>query len=344
MYLRTPAPASLTLKSEPSGARVSIDGAEMAGVRTPEQVDVSPGRHTVAFRLDGYKSQVFSVDAVEGASKTIWPTFKAKESVSEAADDTADGDAGSMRANRRDVGPDTSGPAPKQVRIDTDAGKGVLWRDGRRIAAVPATVTLKSGERVGLEVRRNGCEPAQRQISYETAPTSLQLRPECPRSHANPGRTNQSGGEAESVSLRIESTPEGARVRIDGRKVGTTPFERTVKPDQSLTIELNKSGYQKLERQLTPRSVDGRWRAKLQPVEQGCLNFFAVRPQYNELAIDGEWLEGRHQKLKGYELPAGQHTIRVRNKAAGRDETFSFGIEPGRECTSLTVWDPDEDG
>jgi serine/threonine protein kinase len=343
-YLRAPAPASLTLNSEPSGARVIIDGAEMAGVRTPGKVDVSPGRHTVAFRLDGYQSHVYSVDVVEGASKTLSPSLEAKESVSEAADDTAAGDATTLRANRRDVGHDASGAAPKQVRIDNDAGEGVVWRDGRRIGAVPSTVTLEAGERVGLEVRRNGCEPARRQISYETSPTSLQLRPKCSRSNANPDRTDQGEARAEAVSLRIESTPEGARVRIDGRTVGTTPYERTVKSDQPLTVELTKSGYQKLERQLTPSSVDGRWRAELQPVEQGCLNFFAVRPQYNELAIDGEWLEGRHQKLKDYTLPAGQHTIRVRNRAAGRDETFKFAIDPGRECTSLTVWDPDEGG
>jgi hypothetical protein len=142
--------------------------------------------------------------------------------------------------------------------------------------------------------------------------------------------------------LRIETEPEGARVVVGGETVGTTPMRQTFPARRTLDLTLKKEGFQSTSLEVVPASVDGGvLSTQLEPVEKGCLDFFAVHPQYNEIAIDGEWLPGRRQRLKGYELSVGTHRIRVRNPNAGKDETFEVEIEPGPECTSKTVWDPD---
>jgi len=55
------APTSVTVATAPAGAAVWVDGRSMG--TTPASLNVDPGTHTVEFRLDGYATHTFQIDA-----------------------------------------------------------------------------------------------------------------------------------------------------------------------------------------------------------------------------------------------------------------------------------------
>jgi len=335
--------ANLTLQTDPAGARILVDGAEIAGARTPHELRVSPGRHTVSFRKEGFRARTFSVSLEPGETSALEPKLAA---VDGAAPDVGidGGDAGRVTGGG-DARSDGQAK-PRQVQVASEPTGASLTADGERLGTTPLEMTVRADESVELVARKQGCQPDRRRIQFDDAPEQLTLKLECPPPATERAGGSGTGSAAERRDFQITSDPAGASVRIDGKEVGKTPFMKEVAKGETLQITLTKSGYEELEQRISPGEVDWAWNGSLtrEPKEKGCLNFFAVRPQYNEIAIDGDWLEKRRQKLKEYPLEAGEHTIRVRNEAAGRDETFEFTVEPGDECTSLTVWDPDDGG
>lgn len=335
--------ANLTLQTDPAGARILVDGAEIAGARTPHELPVSPGRHTVSFRKDGFRSRTFSVSLEPGETSTLEPKLAAVDGATPDAGVNG-GDAGRV-AGERDAHADGRAK-PRQVQVASEPTGASLSADGERLGTTPLEMTVRADESVSLVARKQGCQPGRRRLKFDGAPEQLTLKLDCPPPAAERAGGAGNGSTDEQRELQITSDPAGASVRIDGEEVGKTPVTKQASEGETLQIALSKSGFENLKMQISPAEVDWAWNGTLtrEPKEKGCLNFFAVRPQYNEIAIDGEWLEKRRQKLKGYPLEAGEHKIRVRNEAAGRDETFEFTVEPGDECTSLTVWDPDDDG
>jgi len=330
---------TLHVKTEPAGAVVRVDGSRIPGGTTPREVDLRPGTHTIELTREGRESEQFRIVIGEGEDETLSTALDPKPKPAESEE------------------------APRRVAVRTDPPGATVWANREELGSAPLEVEVRPEAPTFLEVDREGCDRARRPVYYDGSGDTVRVTLNCEGSTAAAGgageppeegsgpaarsgsTTSSAGGSArtERVELEFRSNPAGASVRIDGESVGETPLSRTVRRGVRLEVTFEKSGYQSVEKEVDVDELeDGRVRAELGEPETGCLNFFAVHPQYNELAIDGEWLEGRRQKLQNYELPAGTHEIRVRNPDAGKDETFTFRVDAGDECTSLTVWDPDE--
>jgi serine/threonine protein kinase len=323
---------TVEIETEPEGARISVDGSQLADRRTPATVRLDPGPHRLTLSLADHEDRRFRISLPSGGRERI------------SADLTP-------RTREAD-------PEPRSFQLRTrPRGATVLVNQERRGPA-PRTIAVAPGETKFVEARREGCANGQMPVFYGRASDTVTIRLDCesgadaggeaaaakPTDEPEPEPTVERS-EPRAVAIRFVSDPSGARLQVDGELVGTTPVEETYRPGRRLAVRLQKEGYETLERSVRAGEVDdGVFRGELTEQPKGCLDFFAVHPQFNELAIDGEWLDGRRQKLQGHPLAVGSHTIRVRNPDADKDETFRFEVEPGDDCTSLTVWDPDEPG
>ncbi len=321
----------LSLRTEPSGASISVDGERLDGERTPHEFRISPGEHVVAFEKDGYASREIEVTLDPGQDETLAVHLQKEGGESDSDDER------------------------REFLIETDPSGAKLRVNQTPTGEAPQTIRVAPGETKFVEARKKGCERAQRPVFYgreqrtvtvELGCESSEVRgeaddEEAPSSETSPAEHARPAGRQVEVSFASE--PSEAVVWVDDRQIGETPVSETFERGESVAVRFEKTNYETIEREIEVDEWAGRTlQVELEDKETGCLNFFAVHPQYNELAIDGEWLDERRQKLQHYELPAGEHTIRVRNPDAGRDETFEFNVEPGEDCTSLTVWDPDD--
>ncbi len=57
--------------------------------------------------------------------------------------------------------------------------------------------------------------------------------------------------EPQLVQLIIKSSPSGAKLRMNGKLVGETPFITSVAPETTLSIDANKPGYRSVSRKVT---------------------------------------------------------------------------------------------
>jgi hypothetical protein len=58
--------------------------------------------------------------------------------------------------------------------------------------------------------------------------------------------------------LRVESTPGGATVLVNGSSVGVTPLTTTVPGFVSTTVTLSKPGYKTVSKQINPTATSAR--------------------------------------------------------------------------------------
>jgi serine/threonine protein kinase len=325
--------AELSMRTEPAGATIRLDGEQVGGQETPHEMRVVPGDHTLTFDKEGYREREVDVSLDPGLQETLAVSLrKAEEASAREFIVQSEPEGAKLRVNRQKVG------------------------------EAPVTIEVAPGETKFIEARMKDCERAQLPVFHGHDEKTVTVSLECgPPEEKDGGESDEKTAAAEDgnksaggsrepqrvrprrVEVTFASEPSGATVWVDERQVGKTPVDETFRRGTELSVRFEKSDYETVERTVTPADLDGgRLEVALEEKKSGCLNFFAVHPQYNEIAIDGQWLEGRRQKLQHYELSAGQHTIRVRNPDAGRDETFEFDVDPGEDCTSMTVWDPDD--
>ena len=126
--------------------------------------------------------------------------------------------------------PDPGAPAGDCVLeiVTTPAGARAR-HDGRTLGETPLTVAMPCG-RTRIALSRNRYEDVEKSITLAAGtPGSMRVvldRPE--------------------HTLKLASTPGGATVSIDGRKVGTTPTTVTVPGYQTLRVEMRRAGYRTL--------------------------------------------------------------------------------------------------
>ncbi|MEM9862042.1 MAG: serine/threonine-protein kinase [Myxococcota bacterium] len=140
--------------------------------------------------------------------------------------------------------------AAPSVEVVSDPPGATLDVNGTRIEGVtPITLPdARIGQRLRLEARQDGYQPWRREVVVEPG-ASRHIAVLEPIRH----------------DVRIETTPPGAQVEIDGRPVGPSPVvlqDRTV--GQTLRLRVRKSGYQSLQRDLEVLDSDAPFHFELQ--------------------------------------------------------------------------------
>ncbi len=291
------AKGSLVLKSEPVGAQIFVNGAQLVGQTTPHTLELPAGMHNIQLMLDGYESRNFTLNL--GRRQTL-------------VLDHADTVLKPIRMEPLELRPPVASEKPvedvKPESVGPSAG-------AEKTEVATADVDVKA-------------------IIPAALPT------DAPKT-GNPSDPRPSRA-ARQVRVRIDSRPSGARIAVNGMALGTAPVEAEYSTLSTLQVRAELAGYAPQESSHTVSRLNhGQLIVELAALEMGCLDFRAMEPAHNELTIDGRRLEGRRMMLKGHPLSVGKHTILVRNPDAGREETFSFTIEPGPRCTYLGVWEPE---
>jgi PEGA domain len=258
--------SSMSVLSEPTGARVLLDGT-VAGT-TPFAGPVEPGVHVIAVEADGRLRQERQISAKQGRDVQLsfvlpaMPKDPALSIESEPVGALVSIDkkergrtpyVGPLGAGphqvvlalegRRSVATDISMPKDRDMslRLELPAGSGssvprltissqppgaIITLDGVEVGPTPWSEEVKAGDRK-VAVKLDGYKSDERKVPVATG-RDADVSFALTR---NPG----------PGKLHIETDPTEAVVSIDGQQVGTAPFNGDVAPgDHQLEVSLEK--------------------------------------------------------------------------------------------------------
>lgn len=212
---------TLNVTSVPAGARVLVDGVDTGKVTPVTLSAMVPGSHGIALQLAGYEEDHRTVAVSAGATSTV------QMSLAKRPDAT-----GSSTVPTKP--PATSEPvqAATTLRVTSSPAGAAIILDARESGRqTPATLTVAAGSHtVGL--RLTGYDMVTRRVNVIKGKQTLVS---IPLSKAAP---------VVMGSLRIESVPAGAAIRIDGKTVaGRTPLTTAVTLGHH-AIQVTLSGYE----------------------------------------------------------------------------------------------------
>ncbi len=236
-----PLPASLVVDSTPPGASVKLDGA-VVGV-TPWSGEVKPGSHALAVELAGHQAVRRTLAVKPGQPLTEQVTL-AVETVAVTLTSTPkgaavrlDGEAagvtpwrGSLPSGAHTLALSLEGYEPLTETLQVSAGKAASR--SFTLAPLPRAVSVTS-EPAGAEVLLDAAKVGVTPWSGEVSPGRHLLAVQAPGHVAfkktlqvgpGPQLTEHAVLKPELAAVRITSTPPGATVTVDGKKVGVTPW------------------------------------------------------------------------------------------------------------------------
>ena len=270
---RAGGPASLGVTSDPSGARVFLDGSSV-GV-TPYSIELSPGAHAVAVELAGRLRQERQISARQGRDVQLAFVLPAMpkdpaltvESEPPGASVILDGKergrtpflapvaAGTHElllrlAGRREVATELTMPKDKDLSLRMELGQAsgaprltvasfpdgaAVLVDGKEMGLTPWSGELKLGDHK-VQVRRAGYLAAERAVTLQAnRDTHLSFAPE---RVVGPGR------------LRVEAEPPDAEIAIDGQAAGVAPYSGELAAGDH-NVEISNVGYRTLAQQIS---------------------------------------------------------------------------------------------
>ncbi|WP_158542284.1 serine/threonine protein kinase [Lujinxingia litoralis] len=322
--------AELQLESDPPGATIRLDGEELAGRRTPQTLTLEPGDYRIELALDGHQARNFRVQLAPGERVKL---------------------QGQDLHLAPELAPD------RTFTITTQPERALVTANGEELGEAPVSLTLSQGDVAALSAAYEGCSSAYYTLSYghqrETVSLSLSCLQEralaelrrppidgVPSVRDDAPPTVMGRPRARERTLRLAPAPPEAELFLNGKSLGSGARQIQLTPGTPALIEARAPGFEPLRRQLRAERIHSKELVlNLSPLPQGCLNFRAIYPAHNEIAIDGAWLKGRHMTLRNHPLSVGNHRITVRNPEAGKEEHFTVQVEPGEECAHLVVWD-----
>ncbi len=322
--------ATVTLQTEPSGARVFIDGVARHGVVTPAEVELEFGDHTVRFELDGHEPTdetalpVNSTTAFtfpSGAPYALTPRVRSREVIIETRPPGA----------RVWVGEEDLGAAP--VVLDLVPGK----RRHVRVVAPDCTpriytVDETTDERVTFNLT---CQPPTPTGAPDAGPKpTVDPTPADPKPNVKPRR----------VDLTLSATPAGAKVSVDGDAAQPSPrVLQNMRADRSFEVTYTLAGHAPQTRRV--RASARRHSVALSPLPEGCLTVtLSSPPHVAHVSIDGTRVRGAATRdgmvegLRAHALPAGSHKIVVSNAAADKKHAQTVEVAPGSTCVKVRAW------
>jgi serine/threonine protein kinase len=305
---------SVSVDSDPSGAQVTIDGADMIGVLTPASFDLETGTHVVTLAKDGFKPRTLRLDVHSDRISRI---------------DAASAQLEPVRG-------------PHKFTLLAPEGASIV-RDQHPLGGSPQIIELNPNQVANVRADKDGCTSSNYTVSYDHGEKTIPLPLDCPGEIESPLKEEPpriiDAVAVGPVSLSFETTPPGARAFVDGKELGLTPISAVFKADQVIAIRLEKDGFVTS----TMRERVSKWRNRrvnvdLKPAELGCLDLSLVNPALGDVTIDGAEPRKVSRGIRKWPLSVGKHTIRMHNEAAHRDDTFVIDVKSGDTC-SLVVWE-----
>ncbi len=236
-------------------------------------------------------------------------------------------------------------PTTSTIRVKVSPVAGKVYLDGRLYGEQKEVVIeeVTPGAEHTLRVEAEGYQAYEEKMTLDAGstlpvPVVLTANPVVP---PPPSDRREETSTASTAVLRISSSPAGAEVVINGRVVGKTPLDWTGKASERVGLELRAGGYQTVKTLVNlPRSGRDSQNYTLQkqgdasPPPQnvpavGKLTV-TVRGGWGTVYVDGV---KKGDAPKTWELPAGNHTIKVVNVDVGLDYTQEVKIEAGKTAT-----------
>jgi hypothetical protein len=177
-----------------------------------------------------------------------------------------------------------------QVQVSSSPAGAEIYVAEKPVGITPSTITLKGkrGEKISIEVRRK---------EYRSDPCEVVLDREMPNCDI----------ELEWLmrELRVETEPEGARVRVDEQDWGTTPITIKVTKSEEHKITLSRDWFRPVSLALQP---DQELSIPIELTPTGALE---VQSSYPVELIVGEQRYGERE-THNVKLPAGSYSVTVR--------------------------------
>ena len=228
------------------------------------------------------------------------------------------------------------GPATGHLAVETVPPGATVSVGGQRVSGVsPVALRALPPGPVDVDIRLAGHQAVRQLVTVEpgtTATLSITLKPD-------------------PVEVRGTSTPPGADVSLDGRTLGHTPLSVTLEASGSMLV-VRLPDHQVFERVLERDAAPGGVNAVLTPVapapasrpvkaqdraartvETGLLNVES-RP-WGRIVVDGQDT-GRFTPASGIQLPAGKHTVELKNNELNVSARSTVVIRGGA-TTTLSV-------
>ncbi len=263
----------IKVQTKPAGAGVLLDGDPVG--KTPITIDeVTSGTHRVQIQDDRFESPVRRVKVVEHQTASVWLPLKKRFGYLQVKgypkDLTVSGRGRKVKLRegegilalppgRTEV--TCSAPFYKPVKRWVRLSRGQNWPfncgelkaiatrlkvhdpghpgrlvvDGKVVARVPAEVAIEPGKHV-IEVRPDAHSMKGYRTEVVVADQDLV--------EIHPKFVFSVGG------LKVSSRPSGAMVYLDGKEIGTTPFEKKDLPTGIYVLEIKLKGYDPYGRRL----------------------------------------------------------------------------------------------
>ena len=149
---------------------------------------------------------------------------------------------------------------------------------------------------------------------------------------------NRSGDPSSPPMLAFRSDPSGARVFVNGSRQGTTPFSWAKGAAGKLyKIEFRKDGYRSVQAAVNAPGkgeevvVERAMERQIQD-NSGTISV-SITAGYARVFIDDEFVNTT--PLVGFELPAGEHKIRIANPLEELDRTETVTVRAGRHLDKV---------
>lgn len=235
------------------------------------------------------------------------------------------------------VGPEaepTMGPSEATLSIRTTPSEADVSLNGRPVGTTPLMdVEAPAGEHV-LRVTKSGFAPLDTAVTLRAggapaltlvlsaleAPGAVaeNVEADAPADEATNGAADAEAVDAEAAATgtaTLRSTPSGAEVWLDGRRIGTTPHTAHDLSPGTHRVEFRRDGY---ETHATSVRVTAGATATAAPTLtplRGTLRVL-VRP-YGDIYVDGERKRSESVAPHVEELPAGTYRVRAVHPVLG---------------------------
>ena len=257
-----PAASRLSINTAPAKATVTIRGREIG--ETPIKMKVKPDIYLVKLSLPGYKNNWQKIEMKPGDQKNLtFPLEKETASVMI----TSEPDAAAVNFQGRNLGvtpvvikdlphgsytaeltrhgfnPQTvswiiDSPLPQLVKCSLDSNLGTLIissvpanaevvMDGKPLGRTPYRDQVEEG-RHEIELRRNGYVSLKKSVHVKSRAIV---------------RMDKMVLEVKPGSIQVNSKPSGARIIINGKNYGDTPFKISNLKPGSYLIRLEREGH-----------------------------------------------------------------------------------------------------